>query len=220
MASTPSRDGLISIVTWEVTGYMVKRFRHKGLERLFQSGDISGINAQHAKRLRMLLTALNVSTGAAGMNLPGARLRQLRGERKGEWAVSVSGNGGWCSSSRTRTPRGLIWSTITELLEEKKRMEMHDPAHPGEVIKELCLEPLGLTVTAAADALGVTRKALSDLLNGHAGVSPDMAIRLEKVFGSTADSWLQMQLQRNLWEARQRADQIKVNKRFVEPTPA
>lgn len=94
-------------------------------------------------------------------------------------------------------------------------MEMHDPAHPGEIVREECLKPLGLTVTAAADALGVTRKALSDLLNGHSGVSPDMAIRLEKVFGSTADTWLRMQMQRDLWEARQRAGEIKVNKRFA-----
>lgn len=83
-------------------------------------------------------------------------------------------------------------------------MEMHDPAHPGEIVREECLKPLGLTVTAAAEALGVTRKALSDLLNGHYGVSPEMAIRLEKVFGSTADTWLRMQVQRDLWEARQR----------------
>lgn len=97
--------------------------------------------------------------------------------------------------------------------------EMHDPAHPGEIVREECLKPLGLTVTAAAEALGVTRKALSDLLNGHTGVSPDMAIRLEQVFGSTADTWLRMQMQRNLWEARQRAGKIKVNKRFVEALP-
>jgi antitoxin HigA-1 len=97
--------------------------------------------------------------------------------------------------------------------------EMHDPAHPGEIVREECLKPLGLTVTAAAEALGVTRKALSDLLNGHAGVSPDMAIRLEQVFGSTADTWLRMQMQRDLWEARQRAGKIKVNKRFVEALP-
>jgi addiction module HigA family antidote len=58
---------------------------------------------------------------------------------------------------------------------------------------------------------------LSDLLNGHTDVSPDMAIRLEKVFGSTAETWLRMQMQRDLWEARQRADEIKVNKRFAEP---
>ncbi|HEX3412261.1 MAG TPA: HigA family addiction module antitoxin [Stellaceae bacterium] len=75
---------------------------------------------------------------------------------------------------------------------------MHDPAHPGEIVREECLKPLGLTVTAAAEALGVTRKALSDLWNGHTGVSPDMAIRLEQVFGSTADTWLRLQLQRDL----------------------
>ncbi len=94
-------------------------------------------------------------------------------------------------------------------------MEMHNPAHPGEIVREECLKPLGLTVTAAAEALGVTRKTLSDLLNGHTGVSPDMAIRLEKVFGSTADTWLRMQMQCDLWEARQRADTIKVNRRFA-----
>jgi len=100
-------------------------------------------------------------------------------------------------------------------------MEMFDPAHPGEIIREDCLKPLGLTVTAAADALGVTRKALSDLLNGHSGVSPEMAIRLEKVGWSTADHWLRMQLQRDLWETRRRAGKIKVRKRFkLEPVSA
>ena len=98
--------------------------------------------------------------------------------------------------------------------------EMYNPAHPGEIVREECLKPLGLTVTAAADALGVTRKALSDLLNGHAGVSPDMAIRLEKVFGSTADTWLGMQMQHDLWEARQRTDKIRVNRRFGDAMPS
>jgi addiction module HigA family antidote len=98
-------------------------------------------------------------------------------------------------------------------------MEMYDPPHPGEIVREECLKPLGLTVTAAAEALGVTRKALSDLLNGHTGVSPDMAIRLEQVFGSTADTWLRMQMQRDLWMARQRSDKIKVKKRFATAVP-
>jgi toxin HigB-1 len=71
---------------------VVQRFRHRGLERFFQSGDTSGINAQHAARLRRLLTSLNTSTGPAGMNLPGYRLHRLRGDRAGQWAVSVSGN--------------------------------------------------------------------------------------------------------------------------------
>ena len=99
-------------------------------------------------------------------------------------------------------------------------MTMHNPPHPGEIIRELCLAPLGLTVTAAAAALGVTRKALSDLLNGHSGVSPDMAIRLEKVGWSSADHWLRMQLQCDLWAARQRADSIRVATRFPTPVAA
>ena len=69
-------------------------------------------------------------------------------------------------------------------------MKMHNPPHPGEIIRDQCLEPLGLTVTAAAKGLGVTRKALSELLNGHSGVSPEMAIRLSKAFGGTPETWL------------------------------
>jgi toxin HigB-1 len=71
---------------------MIRWFRHRGLERFFQSGDTSGINTQHAARLRRLLTSLNSTTGPAGMNLPGYRLHRLRGDREGQWAVSVSGN--------------------------------------------------------------------------------------------------------------------------------
>ena len=71
---------------------MIGRFRHKGLERFFRSGDTRGINAQHAARLRRLLTTLNTGTGPVGMNLPGYRLHRLKGERKEQWAVSVSGN--------------------------------------------------------------------------------------------------------------------------------
>jgi addiction module HigA family antidote len=91
-------------------------------------------------------------------------------------------------------------------------MPMHNPAHPGEVIRALCLDPEGLTVTSTAAALGVTRKALSDLLNGHSGVSPEMAIRLEKAGWSTADHWLRMQLQYDLWRVRRHADKIRVRR--------
>jgi addiction module HigA family antidote len=69
-------------------------------------------------------------------------------------------------------------------------MRMHNPPRPGEVLKSLCLEPLGLTVTEAAKALGVSRKTLSSILNGRAGISPEMAIRLSIAFGTTAESWL------------------------------
>lgn len=98
-------------------------------------------------------------------------------------------------------------------------MDMHDPAHPGEIIREACLKPLGLTVTEAADALGVTRKTLSDLVNQHSGISPEMAIRLEKVGWGTADHWLRLQAQRDLWDVSQRADTIHVRRRLYEPEP-
>ncbi len=81
---------------------------------------------------------------------------------------------------------------------------MHNPPHPGEIIRELCLEPLGITVTAAARALGVSRKTLSELLNGKAGVSPEMAIRLSIAFNTTPESWLNQQMQYDLWKARSR----------------
>lgn len=93
-------------------------------------------------------------------------------------------------------------------------MPMFDPPHPGEVVRELCLEPLGLTVTKAAEGLGVSRKALSELLNGHSGISPEMAIRLSKAFGGTADSWMRQQLAYDLAQARKNEKNIKVKKLY------
>jgi addiction module HigA family antidote len=81
-------------------------------------------------------------------------------------------------------------------------MTMHNPPHPGEVIRELCLEPLGVSVTDAARSLGVTRKALSELLNGKSGVSPSMALRLAIAFDSSPEIWLNMQQQYDLDLAR------------------
>ncbi len=86
---------------------------------------------------------------------------------------------------------------------------MHNPPHPGEVIRELCIEPLGLTVTGTAEALGVSRKALSELLNGKSGISPEMAIRLSLAFDTSAESWLNQQTQYDLWMASKNAKQLK-----------
>jgi antitoxin HigA-1 len=91
-------------------------------------------------------------------------------------------------------------------------MPMKDPPHPGEVIRELCIEPAGLTVTAAAGVLGVSRKALSELLNGHSGVSPEMAVRLSKAFGGSIESWLTQQMQYDLAQVRKRAARIDVKR--------
>ncbi len=88
-------------------------------------------------------------------------------------------------------------------------MVMYNPPHPGEVLRDLCIEPLGLTVTQAAKGLGVSRTALSELLNGRRGISPEMAIRLETAFGGSAESWVTQQAQYDLWKAMQGADKIK-----------
>ena len=91
-------------------------------------------------------------------------------------------------------------------------MPMHNPPHPGAIVKRRCLEPLGLSVTAAAGHLHVSRQSLSELVNEHAGVSVDMAIRLAKAFGSTPETWLGMQMAYDLWQARGRIDDIKVER--------
>lgn len=89
-------------------------------------------------------------------------------------------------------------------------MPMKNPPHPGESVRADCLEPLGLTVTAAAKALGVSRQALSNLIHGQAAISPEMAVRLDKAFGGGAETWLRLQAAYDL--AQVKADKIKVKR--------
>ena len=91
-------------------------------------------------------------------------------------------------------------------------MKMYNPPHPGEVLKELCIEPLNLTITETAEALGVSRKTLSAILNGRAGISPEMAIRLSKAFDTSAESWLNQQMQYDLWQAEKAVGNVKVKR--------
>ena len=94
-------------------------------------------------------------------------------------------------------------------------MKMHDPPHPGEVLRQLCLEPLNLTVTDAARSPGVSRKALSSILNGRAGISPEMAVRLSMAFDTSAESWLNQQLQYDLWHAEKQRKSLHVTRLFA-----
>lgn len=91
-------------------------------------------------------------------------------------------------------------------------MPMKNPPHPGTLVKHECLEALNLTVTKAAKVLGVTRQALSNIVNGKAGISPEMAIRLSKAFGGTPDIWLRMQMAYDLAQIQEKADIIHVNR--------
>ncbi|MBH0198096.1 MAG: HigA family addiction module antidote protein [Nitrospira sp.] len=100
-------------------------------------------------------------------------------------------------------------------------MRMKNPPHPGRIIRQECIEPLGLTVTDAAKHLRVTRQALNNLVNGRAGISPEMAIRLSQAFGSSPEVWLGLQLDYDLAHAAKRAASLKIPRLEVrETTPA
>jgi addiction module HigA family antidote len=87
---------------------------------------------------------------------------------------------------------------------------MHNPPHPGEIIRELCIKPLGLSIKEVAKALGVSRESLSKLLNGHCGISFEMAIRLSVAFNTTPESWLIQQMEYDLWKMKLQRKKIKV----------
>lgn len=91
-------------------------------------------------------------------------------------------------------------------------MPMKTPPHPGLSVKHDCLEPLELSITKGAEVLGVTRQTLNDLVNGHRGISPEMALRLDLAFGGGAETWLRLQAAYDLAQARQHADRIKVKR--------
>ena len=97
-------------------------------------------------------------------------------------------------------------------------MPMKNPPHPGKIVRAACLEPLGLSVTEGAKVLGVCRQALSNLVNGRARMSAEMAIRLAKAFGSTTETWIRLQTAYDIARAREREDQIAI--RRYEPQPA
>src|ERR1700690_3689186 len=94
-------------------------------------------------------------------------------------------------------------------------MPMKNPPHPGRSIRNACLEPLGLSVTEGAKVLGVSRQTLNNVINGKSGISPEMAIRLTKAFGSTPETWLRMQLAYDLAAARRVQSRIKVRRQHV-----
>jgi antitoxin HigA-1 len=88
-------------------------------------------------------------------------------------------------------------------------MNMHNPSHPGEILKELYIEPLGLTITEVARALDINRKTLSELIKGKSGINPEMAIRLARAFSTTSDSWLNLQRQYDIWMAQKDCNQLR-----------
>ena len=97
---------------------------------------------------------------------------------------------------------------------------MKNPPHPGRIVRQECIEPLGLTIKEAAERLGITRQTLNNLVNGKAGISPEMSIRLSKAFGSSPEVWLGLQMEYDLAKAKKNADRIKVQRITLSDTAA
>ena len=105
---------------------------------------------------------------------------------------------------------------ILSITTRNDEMPMKNPPHPGRIVRQECLDPLRLSVTAAARVLGVTRQALNNLVNGKAGISPEMALRLSKAFGSTPEFWLRLQMNYDLAQIRSQKHDIPVERYRVK----
>lgn len=192
---------------------MIKSFRHKGLERFFLTGSKAGITAAHAGKLQVRLTALHAATGPDDMNAAAWKLHPLSGQNakkqdvEGHWSIWVTGNWHLTFFSKKQMLFLLITRTITK---EPTMTSMYNPAHPGLVLRDYLGE---LSITTVAERLGVTRAALSRILNGHAGISADMAVLLGAALGTSAEMWTIMQARYDLWQAQQKPH------RKVEPFP-
>jgi addiction module HigA family antidote len=201
---------------------VIRRFRHRGLRGLYEDDDRRELNPQHADKIARMLTRIDVATRPEQLDLPGFRLHPLKGELAGYWSNHRSGQladhlpvrGGRCHGCRSgRLP----------LDNRRDEMTMKNPPHPGLSVRYDCIEPLGLTITEAAEALGVTRQTLNNLVNGKSGISADMAIRLDKAFGGGAETWLRLQMAYDLAQARQHEADIDVKpvsrRKLHEPHP-
>jgi addiction module HigA family antidote len=189
---------------------MIESFAHKGLRRLFEKDDSRALNPEHVEKITLILAALDAAATVEAMNLPSFRLHRLTGNLRGFWAVTVRAN--WADHLPIRRRRCVRCRPSRLSLEREERpMQMKNPAHPGRLIKNE-LNEMGISVAAAAESLGVTRQQLYNVINGKSAVTPEMAVRLEQAIGSTADTWLRMQIAYDLAQIRLRRNEIKVKK--------
>ena len=189
---------------------MIRSFRHRGLKRLYELDDKSGIRPDILSKVENILAVLDRAggPGPGHMNLPGFRPHPLKGDLHGLWAVTVRAN--WRIVWRFDGPDALDVDLVD--YHQEIAMPMKNPPHPGRIVLEECIHPLGLSVSAAAKALGVSRNAVSELVNGRRGISPEMAIRLSKAFGSSPETWAGLQLDYDMARAMEDADRIEVQR--------
>jgi addiction module HigA family antidote len=160
--------------------------------------------------VRTILAHLDEAQSIEDMRAPAFRLHALKGDRKGYWSVTVKTN--WRIVVRFDGGHAYDVDILDDHQRRRRLVPMKNPPHPGLSVRINCLEPLGLSVTEGARVLGISRQALSRLINGKAGVSTDMAIRLAKAFGATPDIWIRMQAAYDVAQAHRRADAIRVER--------
>jgi addiction module HigA family antidote len=167
----------------------IRNFTHKGLNRLYTEGNPKGVPPDSVDKLRKMLGFLDAIEHSEELQaLTAWQVHTMTGDRKGTWSLSVTRNRR--PTFRIDEPERQIYDEFRglPLTEGAAPMSIKNPPHPGDFIRTEIIEPAGLTVTAAAAALQVSRPALSSLLNGKADLSGDMALRIEKAFGVKMDT--------------------------------
>jgi addiction module HigA family antidote len=158
-------------------------------------------------RIWRILAALDAASTLEALNQPTLRLHMLKGDLKGFWAVTVRAN--WRIIFRFED--GSAFDVDFVDYHQECIMPMKNPPHPGELLKDN-VDELGLSVAEAAKGLGVTRQQLYNVINGKSAITPEMAVRLEKALGGTADLWLRMQVNYDLAQVRRNDRAIKVRR--------
>jgi addiction module HigA family antidote len=192
----------------------IRNILHKGLKRLYAEDSAKGVPPDATDKLRKMLAFLDDMQDPEELRaLPSWKVHTLTGDRKGSWSLSVTRNRRL--TFRIDTAEREICDMNLKIItrtEGEHTMPMKNPPHPGDFIRTEIIAPAGLSVTAAAAALQVSRPALSSLLNGKADLSGDMALRIEKALGVKMDTLMRMQASYDIAQTRKREKSIHVRR--------
>lgn len=217
---------------------MITAIDHQGLEKFYRTGNTAGIDAAQAKMLRFILLSLDSACYPQDLVLPNIHLSQQQSNYRlsGEFgtlhfcfqmgAVQIRA----AFTEAPQMPPSHVTPAFSPKLEAdtaahfqhvqaltaETHLKMHNPPHIGETITALYLQPLGISLREMAQYLDVSASTLSRLLNGNSNLSPEMALRLAKTLGRSAESWLLMQSHYDLWQAKRRVSLLAVSRLYPE----
>ena len=196
---------------------MVVSFRNKGLEEIYLTGKTRRIGGEYVRKCVRILQSLEVATQPEDMNITGCRFHSLRGNPR-RWSVRVTGNYRITFSWPGKNAHDVDFEDC--IREEKmERRNGLPPVHPGEIIREDVLPEVGLSVTAAAKALGVSRQMVHDILAGRRPLSAVMCLKVSRLFGSTPEFWMRLQAEYDLKKAAQNKKVMERVARIVPVKP-